>query len=368
MPHTNHNKIPAWSWITPALGLALLVAKSTGIVPSGHNAILIAAALLLGAAVFASVHHAEVLALRLGEPFGSILLAVAVTIIEIGLIVSIMSAGEAGSNAVARDTVFAAVMIVMNGVIGLCMVVGGRRHFEQVFQIKGASSSLAVLGTLAVITLVLPNFTLSEGGPFYSNAQIVVIGAASLVLYGTFVFVQTIRHRDYFLEGRKDGGAPDMEKDAKPSDRTSWISLFLLMASLTAVILLSKLLSKPISDTVAAAGLPKAFVGVVIALIVLLPEGIAAVRAAILNRLQNSINLAVGSAIASIGLTIPAVAVVSLMSDEPLALGISPANTVLLVLTLFMGTITLGTGRTTVLQGMVHLVIFVVFLMIAAVP
>jgi Ca2+:H+ antiporter len=368
MPHTNHNKIPAWSWVAPAIALVLLGLKSTGLIPADHAAILIVSALLLGAAVFASVHHAEVLAVRLGEPFGSILLAVAVTIIEIGLIISIMSAGEAGSNSVARDTVFAAVMIVMNGVIGLCMVVGGRRHFEQVFQIKGASSSLAVLGTLAVITLVLPNYSLTEAGPFFSSAQIVVIGIASLVLYVTFVFVQTIRHRDYFLESRKDGSAPEHGEDGKPSRKTAWISLFLLMASLTAVILLSKILSKPISDTVAAAGLPKAFVGVVIALIVLLPEGIAAVRAAILNHLQNSINLAVGSAIASIGLTIPAVAVVSLMSKEPLALGINPANTVLLVLTLFMGTITLGTGRTTVLQGMVHLVIFAVFLMIAAVP
>lgn len=368
MPQTNHNKIPAWSWIAPAFALVLLGIKATGLIPVDHPAILILSALLLGAAVFASVHHAEVLAVRLGEPFGSILLAVAVTIIEIGLIVSIMSAGEAGSNSVARDTVFAAVMIVMNGVIGLCMVVGGRRHFEQVFQIKGASSSLAVLGTLAVITLVLPNYALTEPGPFYSSAQIVVIGVASLVLYGTFVFVQTIRHRDYFLEGRKDGNASEDADDRRPSRKTAWISLFLLMASLTAVILLSKVLSKPISDTVAAAGLPKAFVGVVIALIVLLPEGIAAVRAAMLNHLQNSINLAVGSAIASIGLTIPAVAVVSLMSDEPLALGINQANTVLLVLTLFMGTITLGTGRTTVLQGMVHLVIFAVFLMIAALP
>ena len=368
MPHTNHNKIPAWSWIAPAFALVLLGIKSTGLIPVDHPAILIVSALLLGAAVFASVHHAEVLAVRLGEPFGSILLAVAVTIIEIGLIVSIMSAGEAGSNSVARDTVFAAVMIVMNGVIGLCMVVGGRQHFEQVFQIKGASSSLAVLGTLAVITLVLPNYALTEPGPFFSSAQIVVIGIASLVLYVTFVFVQTIRHRDYFLEGRKDINTAEHDHVRKPSRKTSWISLFLLMASLTAVILLSKILSKPISDTVAAAGLPKAFVGVVIALIVLLPEGIAAVRAAILNHLQNSINLAVGSAIASIGLTIPAVAVVSLMSKEPLALGINPANTVLLVLTLFMGTITLGTGRTTVLQGMVHLVIFAVFLLIAAVP
>jgi Ca2+:H+ antiporter len=368
MAHSNHNSIPAWSWIAPLAVLVLLGVKSAGVVPGDHFAILIVSAVLLGAAVFAAVHHAEVLAVRLGEPFGSILLAVAVTIIEIGLIFSIMASGAEGSEAVARDTVFSAVMIVMNGVIGLCMVVGGRRHFEQVFQIRGASSALAVLGTLAVITLVLPNYTRAEIGPFYSSAQIVVIGLASLVLYVTFVFVQTIRHRDYFLESSKDGDPPQHADDGRPSVRTSVISLVLLMISLTGVILLSKVLSKPISDTVAFAGLPKAFVGVIIALIVLLPEGIASVRAAMLNRFQNSINLAIGSAIASIGLTIPAVAVVSLMSEKPLALGISPANQVLLLLTLFMGTITLGTGRTTVLQGAVHLVIFMVFLLISAVP
>lgn len=368
MAHTNHNKIPAWSWIAPLVALILLGVKTAGLIPSEQAAVLVFSAALLGAAVFASVHHAEVLAVRLGEPFGSILLAVAVTIIEIGLIISIMSAGEAGSNAVARDTVFSAVMIAMNGITGLCMVLGGRRHFEQVFQIRGTSSALAVLGTLAVITLVLPNYSLTEYGPFYSEAQIAVIGLSSLVLYITFVFVQTIRHRDYFLESYAEGAVSAEREHSRPTGRTAIVSVVLLMASLTAVILLSKLLSKPIADTVAAAGLPKAFVGVVIALIVLLPEGIAAVRAAILNRLQSSINLAVGSAIASIGLTIPAVAVVSLMSDEPLALGISPANQVLLLLTLFMGTITLGTGRTTVLQGMVHMVIFVVFLLIAAIP
>ena len=368
MAHTNHNSIPGWSWVALLLACFLLALKFAGVVPADHVAVLLAAAALLGACVFASVHHAELLAVRLGEPYGSILLAIAVTIIEIGLIVSIMASETAGSMTVARDTVFSAVMIVMNGVIGLCMVLGARLHHEQEFQIKGASSALAVLGTLAVIALVLPNYVLTAPGPFYSTIQMVVIGVASLVLYATFVFVQTVGHRDYFIMKTQDDDAATTSAADMPSNKTSLITLGLLLVALAAVVLLSKALSKPIDETVAALGLPRAFVGVVIASIVLLPEGIASVRAALLNRLQNSINLAVGSAIASIGLTIPAVVIVALMSDQPLALGINPANTVLLVLTLFMGTITLGTGRTTVLQGAVHLVIFAVFLLIAAVP
>ena len=368
MAHTHHERIPVWSWLVPALASVLIALKLAGVVPADHGAVLIVSALLLGAAVFASVRHAELLALRLGEPYGSILLAIAVTIIEIGLIISIMSSEVPGSQTVARDTVFSAVMIVMNGVIGLCMVLGARRHHEQEFQIKGTASALAVLGTLAVIALVLPNYARTEPGPYFATSQMIVIGLASLVLYATFVFVQTISHREYFLESYRDRDEEEPSTEPKPSDRVSMVSLALLLISLTAVVLLSKMLSKPIDDTVAALGLPRAFVGVVIALIVLLPEGIASVRAAILNRLQNSINLALGSAIASIGLTIPAVAIVSLTSEKPLALGINQANTVLLMLTLFMGTITLGTGRTTVLQGVVHLVIFMVFLLISAVP
>ncbi len=367
MSHSSHNTIPVWSWAAPAVASIVLGLKFSGLIPSDHVAVLLLAAALLGASVFASVHHAELLAVRLGEPFGSILLAIAVTIIEIGLIVSIMASDVPGGVTVARDTVFSAVMIVMNGVIGLCMVLGASRHHEQEFEIKGASSALAVLGTLAVIALVLPNYVSAAPGPFYSQFQMIVIGVVSLVLYATFVFVQTVGHRDYFVAHNPDDDAATGLED-KPSAKTSYISLALLLVSLTAVVLLSKALSKPIDQTVASLGLPRAFVGVVIAAIVLLPEGIASVRAAMMNRLQNSINLAVGSAIASIGLTIPAVAIVSLSSDEPLALGINPANTVLLVLTLFMGTITLGTGRTTVLQGAVHLVIFMVFLLISAVP
>lgn len=370
MPQT-HRAIPSWTWIAPALACGLLALKFLHIVPSDATLLLVLAGILLGAAVFAAVHHAEILALKLGEPFGSILLAVAVTVIEVALIVSIMISGAEGSEAVARDTVFAAVMIVLNGVVGLCLVAGGRKHFEQTFQLQGASSALAVLGTLAALALILPNYTLAALGSAYSPTQAMFVGMASLVLWGVFVFVQTIKHRAYFLDDPEDVEPSTEAQTAhhpRPSDREALICLGLLLVSLVAVVLLAKTLSSSLDMGIAAAGLPHSFVGVVIAAIVLLPEAIAATKSAIRNQLQNSINLALGSAIASIGLTIPTVAVVSLILGQSLSLGISAANMTLLVLTLFVSTLTLGTGRTTVLQGAIHLVIFAVFLLVSAIP
>jgi Ca2+:H+ antiporter len=368
MTSRSHDTIPIWSWAAPVAASSLLGLKFSGTVPSNAGFVLILAGLLLGAAVFAAVHHAEVLAVRLGEPFGSILLAIAVTIIEVALIVSIMLSGNAGSDAVARDTVFSAVMIVLNGVIGLCLVFGAQRHHEQSFQLQGASAALAVLGVLATLALVLPNYTVATLGPHYSPIQLLFVGAVSLALYCIFVFIQTIRHRDYFLENADDASPSGDTPQDKPSNRITAITAVLLVISLVAVVLLAKVLSDPLDRIVATAGLPQAFVGVVIAAIVLLPEGLAALKAALLNHLQTSINLALGSAVASIGLTIPTVAVVSLLLGQKLILGLTPASTVLLLLTLFVSTLTLGTGRTTVLQGAVHLVIFTVFILLAAVP
>lgn len=363
MASSLHATLPAWSWIAPAAAATLVVLKLAHVVPADATIVLVSAGVLLLAAVFSAVHHAEVLALKLGDPFGAILLAVAVTVIEVGLIASIMFSGAPGSEAVARDTVFAAVMIVLNGVIGICLVIGGRRHHEQSFHLQGAASTLAVLGTLAVVALILPNYTLSSSGPTYAPAQLLTVGLLSLILWSVFVFVQTIRHRDYFL----DAGSID-DKLEKPTDQMALASLALLVVALVSVVLLAKTLSYPLDKGIAAAGLPQAFVGVVIAAIVLLPEGIAATKSAAINRLQNSINLALGSAVASIGLTIPSVAILALMLNQNPLLGVSPANLTLLVLTLFVATLTLGTGRTTVLQGAVHLVIFAVFLLVTALP
>jgi Ca2+:H+ antiporter len=359
--------IPIWSWAAPAAAALLLALKFAHVLPAGHALVLVAAAALLAASVFAAVHHAEILALRLGEPFGSILLAVAVTVIEVALIVSILIAGGPGSDAVARDTVFSAVMIVLNGVTGLCIVMGASRHHEQAFQVRGAAATLAVLGTLATLALVMPNFTVATRGPDYAPVQLIFVGAASLVLYGVFVFVQTVRHRSYFLDVKSDETLP-LTAGEVPSARIAGASLILLVLALVAVVLLAKVLSAPLADAVRGAGLPDAVVGVVIAAVVLMPEGMASLKAALANRLQSSINLALGSAVASIGLTIPVVAVVSVVMDRKLLLGLSQEDMVLLVLTLFVSTLTLGTGRTTVLQGAVHLVLFAMFLLFSVVP
>ncbi len=358
------NRCPLWAWVAPLAAAALLGAKFAHLVPADSLAVLIPATILLFASVFAAVHHAEIVALRVGEPMGSIVLAIAVTVIEVALIVSMMLAAKAGGGALARDTVFAATMLVLNGVVGLCLVAGGARHGEQSFREHGATAALSVLGTLAVLALVLPNFTRAIPGPYYAPSQLVFVGFVSLCLYGVFLFVQTIRHRDYFTTGAEDEG----HAAVVPSGRTTALSLALLTVSLTAVVLLAKALSPSLESAVAAAGLPQAFVGVVIAALVLLPEGMAAVRAARSNHLQTSLNLALGSAMASIALTIPAVAVVSLFLAQPLTLGLAPEEMTLLILTLFISTVTLATGRTTILQGAVHLVILGVFLFLSAVP
>lgn len=376
MSHASHGSIPRWSWLVPVAAALVLGLIMTDVLPEKSGAVLGLVTLLLGGAVFASVHHAEVLAARVGEPFGSIILAVCVTVIEVALIVSIMLSGAEGNEEVARDTVFSAIMIVLNGVIGLCLVLGGRRHHEQSFQLNAASASLAVLGTLATVSFVLPNFVLAGGQGQFSILQLLVIGLVSLGLYATFVFVQTVSHRDYFMEVERGALVdPDAEPelvhgvaDEVPSRAVTLVSVFLLPAALLIVILLAKILSHPLDMAVAHAGLPQAVVGVVIAAIVLLPEGIASVRAALHNQLQNSVNLVLGSALASIGLTIPVVAAVSVTMGKPLVLGLVAEDIVLLVLTLFVSTLTLGTGRTTILQGAVHLSIFAVFLLLSAVP
>ena len=333
-----------------------------GSVLAGMSAPLIAGcAVALIAAVFAAVYHAEVVAARVGEPFGTLVLAVAVTVIEVALVVSVMLGGGPDKAALARDTVFAAVMIVCNGVVGLCLLAGGIKHHEQGFQVMGASGALAVLAALTTLTLVLPNFTISTPGPVFNVPQLAFAGVVSLVLYSVFVFVQTVRHREYFLIPGDDG-------HAVPGGWTTVLSAILLVATLVAVVGLAKALSPAMEAGLNAAGAPKAVIGVVIAALVLLPEGLAAVRAARADRLQTSLNLALGSALASIGLTIPAVAAVSIALNQPLTLGLEPTEQVLLALTLLVSVLTLGTGRTTVLQGAVHLVILAVFLFLAVVP
>ena len=354
--------LPRWSVIAPIAGWLVLAGTLQG--PGTWYALLLAAALL--GSVLAAVHHAEVVAHRVGEPFGTLVLAVAVTVIEVALIVSLMVSGGPSTTALARDTVFAGVMIILNGIVGLCLLLGSQRHGEQSFTQTGVSASLAALAAIVTLSLVLPNYTLTTPGPVYSPVQLGFVALVSLVLYGTFVLVQTVRHRDYFLptEAAQDASS----HAAPPSVRTSWTSGAFLLVSLGGVVLLGKALAPTIEKGVAALQAPPAMVGIIIAAVVLLPEGLAAVRAARANRLQTSLNLALGSALATIGLTIPTVAVVSLVTGWTLTLGIDVKSTVLLVLSFMVATLSLGTGRTTVLQGMVHLVIFAVYLLTTLVP
>ncbi|WAC74637.1 ionic transporter y4hA [Roseateles sp. SL47] len=354
--------LPLWTLLSPVAAVAGLL----GLGNSGSWMVLSLVSVLLIAAVLAAVHHAEVVAHRVGEPYGSLVLAVAVTIIEVALIVSLMLAGGESTNTLARDTVFSAIMIVCNGVLGLCILVGGWKHQVLKFRVDGTSPTLAVLAALSVLTLVLPAFTTSSPGPTFTRTQLFFAGAVSLVLYGAFVFVQAIRHRDYFLP---ETGADDQHAHAEPpSNQVALVSLALLMGCLVGVVGLAKLLAPTIEQAVSGIGAPPSLVGVIVALLVLLPETLAAVRAALHNRLQTSLNLALGSGLASIGLTIPTVAVLSPLFPHSLVLGLSPLSMVLLFLTFLVGGLTLGGGRATVLQGAVHLVVFAVFLFLAVIP
>lgn len=350
-----------WTWAVPAFAWILLAASFGGVAPIA----LLSAALIL--TVLAAVHHAELIAHKVGEPFGTFVLAIAVTVIELGLIVTLMSAGKAGAETLARDTVFAAVMIILNGLVGICILIGAIYHREQIFQQTGVSASLATLCALTVLTLVLPNFTLTTPGPVYSWSQLTFVAIVSFLLYATFVSVQTVRHRDYFLPPKSKAPNLDVHADP-PSTQAAVLSFALLVACLGAVVLLAKSLAPVIEEGVANAGAPHTVVGVIIAALVLLPESVAAVRAAGANRLQTSLNLGLGSALATIGLTIPAVAALSLMIDLPIALGLDAKSIILLFLTLLVSTLTLGTGKTTILQGVVHLVIFGVYLFLTLVP
>jgi len=362
MASANSARTPRWAWTYPVLALIVLGVR-IALSPGTSFAAVEAFALIT--TVFSAVYHAEVVAHRVGEPFGSLVLALAVTIIEGALIVSMMITGGADTSGLARDTVFAAVMIVCNGIVGLCLLAGGLRHREQGFQLQGAKAALTVLIALTTLTLILPNFTKTTPGPTLSPSQLVLAATVSLILYGAFLFVQTVRHRDYFLPV---GGSREEAHALPPSTRLALLSAGLLMFSLVLVVALAKTLTPTVERGIAIVGAPRSVVGIVIAGLVLFPEGLASYRAAKANRLQTSMNLALGSALATIGLTIPAVTGVSILLGTRPTLGLGSQDQLLLGLTLFVSVLTLGTGRTTVLQGIVHLVLFAVFLFLTFVP
>ncbi|MBO9619215.1 MAG: ionic transporter y4hA [Niabella sp.] len=357
--------LPLWTLLAPVLAWAayFTIGGMTGTVP------IVLLSVVLIAGVLAAVHHAEVVAHRVGEPFGTIILALAVTVIEVSLLVSLMSSGGEKTAALARDTVFAAIMIILTFIIGICILVGGVKFKEQFVTKHAATSALVALTAILVLTLVLPNYTTSRPGPQYTNPQLIFAAVVSLIIYSSFIMIQSVRHRDYFLPKDEAGHLEEEDTHATPpSDKTTFTSLFLLIACLGAVVLLAKKLSPSLEAGVASIGAPNALVGIIIAMIVLLPECIAAIHAARKNRLQTSMNLALGSALASIGLTIPAVAIYTLFSHTTVLLGIDTTSTVLLVLSIFTVMLSLVTGKTNVLYGVVLLTIFAAYLFLNIFP
>jgi Ca2+:H+ antiporter len=359
-------KVFSWTVIVPVLAIVLLAltwGREIGVL------VQVLVAFALAGAVLSAVNHAEVVAHRVGEPFGSLVLAVAVTVIEVGLIVTLMVGGGPGTASLARDTVFAAVMITCNGIVGIALVIGAVRFHLTIFNAEGTGAALATVTTLATLSLVLPTFTLGRPGPEFTPPQLAFAAIASLALYVIFVITQTVRHRDFFLPLTSAGELVEAEDHAEPpSDRTALASLGLLLIALVAVVGLAKVETPAIQAGVAAVGFPPSFVGVVIALLVLLPETLAAARAARRDRIQTSLNLAFGSAMASIGLTIPAIAVASIWLEGPLVLGLDATQMVLLLVTVVVAILTVVPGRATRLQGAVHLVLLAAFLFLAVNP
>ncbi len=390
-PTSSIPKMPWSAWLFPFLAVAFYGLSSiTGFggtftpSPAGIGFAVALVPVLFGA-VFAAVYHAEVIAHRTGEPYGTLVLTVAVTVIEVALITTVMLAGaEDGTNTatIARDTVFSVVMIVCTGLVGMCIFVGGLHHHEQGFRVTGAASYLAVLQAMCVLVLVLPNYTVSTPGPVYGTSQLIFVSVVTIALYGVFLYIQTVKHRDYFIMNvwKKSDVSPEdlgadvgsMDDDghagAVPSNREVMLSGVFLMIALLGVILLAKKFAAVAEAATTAIGAPDAAVGVVVALLILLPEGVAAVNAARNNELQKSINLALGSTLATIGLTIPTIAVLSLFIDQTLILGLDNKDALLMLLTLGISILTFGSGRTNLLFGFVHMVVFATFLFLTFVP
>ncbi len=318
-------------------------------------------------AAFGVVRHAETLAELLGEPFGTLILTLAVIGIEVALISAVMLSGEAAPT-LARDTMHAVLMIVLNGLVGGALLIGGIKHREQDYNLQGARAFLAVLLPLAVISLILPKFTISTDAPTFSPLQEAFFAGMSALLYAIFLGVQTGRHSGYFQAPHSQSSGNDEDHHGRGTVRTLPYHAVLLVLTLLPIVLLSKRLAQLVDFGIVQAGAPIALGGVIIALMVLTPEGLAALRAARANHLQRSVNLLLGSALATIGLTVPAALVIGLVIGQPVILGLDDASAVLLFLTLVMSALTFGGVRTNVLQGAVHMVLFLAYLLLIFKP
>lgn len=351
------------------LPLGALVVLALSWSRSLSNPALTVLGLLLVATVFTAVHHAEVVALKVGEPFGSLILALSVTVIEVGMIVVLILESPQTNQNLARDTVFAAVMITTNGIVGIALLIKALKQKVAIFNAMGVGGALAALGALSTLSLILPSVTTSSPGPTFTNLQLAFAALVSLVLYLTFVAVQTVRHRDYFLPPPRDDQTIPLEEHVDPPTKSQALqSVAGLLISLVVVVGLAKVTSPLIQGFVDDRGLPQMMVAISIAIVVLLPESISAIKAARYGRTQTSLNLAYGSALASIGLTIPAIAVISILFSYEVNLGLNAAEIVLLALTFFVSTLTVVSGRASLLQSVIHLSIFGSFIMFAATP
>lgn len=351
---------PIWTIVLPIIAwIVFFIGEHT----SWPLFFIVSSIALIGG-VLSAVHHAEVIAHRIGEPFGALVLALAVTVIEVSLIVSIMLAGGKDASSLARDTVFAAVMIILNGIVGLSIFIGGLKFREQTFTLQAVSSVLTILVAISSLTLILPNFTVAIRGPFYSQTQLIFVAIITLVLYGSFLFVQNIRHKDHFVPAEDEQEV----HQAIPGKNAAILSGVYLMVCLGAVVFLAELLAPGLEHWISSVGAPISLSGIIIACVVLLPEGLSAIKAAKSNQLQKSFNLSLGSALASIGLTIPTVSILSIFMGLPLTLGINSESTILFLLSLFIIILSLSTGKTTILQGIVLMVLFFVYLFITIFP
>ena len=369
----DRSRLATWtSFAVPLIGLVLLI-FTWGSKPSVALTIVLVVAHV--ALVMMAVAHAEAIAHRLGEPYGTLVLALAVTVIEVSLILTLMALSGPGAETLARDTIFAAIMIVCNGVVGLSILVDARKDHIVEFSEQGANALLGTVMTIATLSLVMPNFTSSSEGGTFTGSQLAFSAVSAVSVYLVFVFVQTVRHRWMFLspEALAEEAGDEFSHVDSHTPRTGRAeglfvrSLFLLI-SLAGVVGLAKTLAPRIEDAVEWAGAPRSFVGVVIALLVLLPESVTALRAAARGEMQTSLNLSLGSALASIGLTIPAVAIATIWIAGPVTLGLGGKEIVLLALTAVISTLTFGSGKATILQGAQHLAVFAAFLFLAIVP
>ena len=366
MQMTATHVIRKWPYFWPPIALLILILAWGG-APNGAG--VVALVVLLVGAVLAAVEHAEVVAHKVGEPFGSLILALAVTVIEVGMIVMLMLSDASDASTLARDTVFAATMLTTNMIIGLAVVISAGRGGLAYFNESGAGTAFAAVFVLACGTMVLPSLTTSAPEGIFTTSQLVFISLVALLVWGAFVMTQTRGHRDFFMPVTKHGEIVKVsEHAAKPSKRRTLASLVLLAVSLVSVVGLSKLLSYPLETAVKAAGMPYALVGVLIALLVLMPETISAVKNARSGRTQIAMNLGYGSALASIGLTVPVVGIISLILDVRLVLGLEPVHLALLALTGVLSILTITQGKAVRLQGAMHLVVALAYIFLVAVP